>query len=329
MNEKEKIIVEAAKSKLGDPYVFGAWGEECAPAIRKQYAGYNPAHAANIKKKCQVLNGDKSSCAGCKWEGHLCYDCRGFTYYLLKQVGIYLQGAGATSQWNAKVNWDAKGAIKDGLPDLVCCLFKANGSTMEHTGMHIGSGDIIHCSSGVQTGRVTDKGWTHWAVPKGLYSEDELKNAGVVKKMQTIRKGDNGETVKFLQETLGKLGFSLEADGKFGSQTMGAVATFQEQNGLTVDGIVGAKTWAALDAALAAYEEKQALTMKEAVQHIADVMSNPESEHGSSGLTTDEPESKVEQLQDEIAALKKTLDGVRGVVQDLVEVVERLKYAVK
>jgi len=37
------------------------------------------------------------------------------------------------------------------MPNVVCCVFQYNKSTgkMAHTGLHIGDGDIIHCSVNV------------------------------------------------------------------------------------------------------------------------------------------------------------------------------------
>ncbi|MEA5471405.1 peptidoglycan-binding domain-containing protein, partial [Spirulina sp. 06S082] len=59
-----------------------------------------------------------------------------------------------------------------------------------------------------------------------------------------LRSGMQGEAVKRLQERLRILGlFSGEIDGIFGAQTLEAVKTFQERNNMTVDGIVGRKTW--------------------------------------------------------------------------------------
>ncbi|MBX3170466.1 MAG: peptidoglycan-binding protein [Candidatus Eremiobacteraeota bacterium] len=64
---------------------------------------------------------------------------------------------------------------------------------------------------------------------------------------QTMQKGADGESVTALQSALNeKLGLSLDTDGKFGRDTLSAVKDFQQQNGLTVDGIVGKDTRAAL-----------------------------------------------------------------------------------
>jgi len=48
MSEKAKKVVELAKSYLGYPYVFGAWGEACTPANRKRRARSN--HPTIISK---------------------------------------------------------------------------------------------------------------------------------------------------------------------------------------------------------------------------------------------------------------------------------------
>ena len=137
MNEKALKIIEAAKSQLGNPYVFGMWGRECTPSVRRQYAGYNPSHKSAIFKACPVLSGKQPSCDGCKWQGKLAFDCRGFTYWCLSQVGITIKGGGATSQYNTAANWVQRGDIGD-MPDVVCCVFQRRNGRMQHTGLHIG-----------------------------------------------------------------------------------------------------------------------------------------------------------------------------------------------
>lgn len=242
MNEKASKVVEAARSQLGGPYVYGAWGSECTPSMRRKYAGYNPQYEPNIRKACPVLSGKQSSCEGCKWKGALAFDCRGFTHWALLQVGIKIDGGGATTQYNTKANWTQRGTI-DAMPDLVCCVFKQKDGKMQHTGLHIGGGKIIHCSTTVKEGKTTDKGWTHYAVPAGLYDGQETTTAEPVKVLATLRKGSQGSAVSALQTMLNRLGFdSGKVDGIYGTKTMAAVRSFQEANGLTVDGIAGEQT---------------------------------------------------------------------------------------
>ena len=64
--------------------------------------------------------------------------------------------------------------------------------------------------------------------------------------MPTIRYGNRGNVVKFLQCYLNLYGNSLTVDGIFGSGTQNAVRKFQQDNGLAVDGIVGKNTWRTL-----------------------------------------------------------------------------------
>lgn len=242
MNEKASKVVEAARSQLGGPYVYGAWGSECTPSMRRKYAGYNPQYEPNIRKACPVLSGKQSSCEGCKWKGALAFDCRGFTHWALLQVGIKIDGGGATTQYNTKANWTQRGTI-DAMPDLVCCVFKQRDGKMQHTGLHIGGGKIIHCSTTVKEGKTTDKGWTHYAVPAGLYDGQETATAEPVKVLATLRKGSQGSAVSAMQTMLNRLGFdSGKVDGIYGTKTMAAVRSFQEANGLTVDGIAGEQT---------------------------------------------------------------------------------------
>ncbi|MBE9223884.1 peptidoglycan-binding protein [Phormidium sp. LEGE 05292] len=64
--------------------------------------------------------------------------------------------------------------------------------------------------------------------------------------LPTLSKGSKGDDVKFLQEILNSYGYSLKVDGDFGKLTEAAVKKFQQSRDLTVDGIVGEKTWNAL-----------------------------------------------------------------------------------
>ena len=246
---------------VGWPYVYAGRGEKCTPANRR--ARYSSAHPT-IKTTCKNFDG-KGSCDGCKWfpkkERVLFFDCRGFTYWiLLKVYGWKLLGAGATSQWNNKANWKAKGTIATVPNDRLVCLFvqdKNNKSKMSHTGLGY-KGETCECSSGVQHFTKRNKKWTHWGL---LACEDgniptppePTPTPTPEKKKPTIRRGSSGKYVKECQNDLISLGYDVGktgADGKFGKNTEKAVKEFQKAKKLAVDGIVGAKTWAALDKAI-------------------------------------------------------------------------------
>ena len=71
--------------------------------------------------------------------------------------------------------------------------------------------------------------------------------APVVPDMPMVYWGCTGDAVKTLQDKLNALGYnSGSVDGIFGAKTYAAVTAFQKANGLGVDGIVGKLTWGKL-----------------------------------------------------------------------------------
>lgn len=68
-----------------------------------------------------------------------------------------------------------------------------------------------------------------------------------------LRKGDRRNAVKKVQQMLQGAGYKLPkygADGDFGSETVKVVKDFQEDQDITVDGIVGPNTWDHLNEAI-------------------------------------------------------------------------------
>jgi N-acetyl-anhydromuramyl-L-alanine amidase AmpD len=63
-----------------------------------------------------------------------------------------------------------------------------------------------------------------------------------------LRRTDRGPHVMRAQRLLAAAGAALEEDGIFGQATLAALRAFQRDKGLTADGIVGPRTWAALTA---------------------------------------------------------------------------------
>ena len=263
--DKSYIVVNAAEACMGWPYVWGAVGSDCSPSRRQYYAGRDVCPDGEKKviiNTCQALNGSGKSCGGCKWYPDnmrtLCNDCQGFCKNIFSRVGITLPGAGATSMYNTASAFTERGKIAD-MPNVVCLVFMQSGDKMSHAGIHIGNGDIIHCSGTVKRGKITDRGWTHYAVPKGMSG-----NVPTTDK-PTLRRGSSGEYVTLLQTKLIQLGYDVGAtgaDGKFGDKTAAAVRMFQRDHGLVQDGVVGKNTWAALEEG-----KKELYTVT--VQHIS------------------------------------------------------------
>ena len=113
-------------------------------------------------------------------------------------------------------------------------------------------GSKLHYTGKVWAWQYTDKGKV--AGIKGRVDMahgyfEETKNTD----SNLLRKGDTGAAIKLLQHRLNILGNQLTEDGIWGVQTDSAVRNYQYKASLTVDGIVGPKTQAALirDAILA------------------------------------------------------------------------------
>lgn len=249
---KADIVVKAAHACLGWPYVWGAVGAPCTVAKRKYYMGRSGISAGDIelvRKRCQQLNGSAGSCDGCTYypngEQTRINDCQGFAKQMFKAVGITLKGGGCTSMYRDDSNWAVKGDIRDMPGGAVCCVFKHISKTgkMDHIGIHVGGGKIIHCSVYVKEGGTMEKGWTHYAIPKGMEGTYPSTDK------PTLRKGASGAQVKELQEALLRLGYDVGksgTDGKFGANTELAVKRFQGDHQLTEDGICGPMTWDAI-----------------------------------------------------------------------------------
>ena len=102
----------------------------------------------------------------------------------------------------------------------------------------IGSGVDLDRAYGTLADIIAGKTPTPTPTPKG---EIELT-------VQTLKKGSKGAEVFAVQSILRAQGYKhdgslIKCDGSFGSITSACVISFQTKNGLTADGIVGAKTW--------------------------------------------------------------------------------------
>ena len=130
---------KTALACVGWSYVYSAWGAECTPSERRKRYGMCPSKTT-IKTKCKAFDG--GSCSGCQWypdgKRTRCFDCRGFTDWILKQYGFDLYGDTCGTQYNHKDNWCAKGKIGiDPIPQNVLVnVFINDGSKFVHTGFY-------------------------------------------------------------------------------------------------------------------------------------------------------------------------------------------------
>jgi hypothetical protein len=86
-----------------------------------------------------------------------------------------------------------------------------------------------------------------WLLP-GLQVAPPLQQ--VTTSRPRIRRGDAGALVMLVQRYLGVASEGEPGYGLFGPATEAAVRRYQQRRGLSIDGIVGAATWASIDAGL-------------------------------------------------------------------------------
>lgn len=193
---------------------------------------------------------------GAKWIGRRVADCSGLFYWAFRQLGgeIY---HGSNTIWNRYCTKQGKlinGVRDDSFelrPGTAVFYYNKNTGTRGHIGLYIGNGKVIE-AKGTKSGVIISnvERWHEWGELEGvLYEGDPIPTQeGVIKMMPTVRQGDRGAAVTKLQELLTAASYEVGAvDGIFGGKTREAVRAFQSDMGLKVDGIVGRKTWAAIN----------------------------------------------------------------------------------
>lgn len=101
--------------------------------------------------------------------------------------------------------------------------------------------DDFRCGSSVSAGR--EISYSFPGLPKTGGSVTPPSSS-----YPTLKQGSSGAAVTQLQNLLKARGYPVAVDGQFGPATNTAVRNFQGAIGTTVDGVVGPKTWGALEA---------------------------------------------------------------------------------
>lgn len=130
-------------------------------------------------------------------------------------------------------------------PDHVGIVERVSGSTVYTIE---GNTSTSNDANGGRVMRRTRTKSTIIGVGRPDYMQEETKETVEVT-VEMLKKGSKSDNVKALQTLLIGYGYDCGkygADGDFGSATDEAVCKYQKSKGLTVDGIVGEKTWGKL-----------------------------------------------------------------------------------
>lgn len=222
----------------GAGYIWGSWGQ-----IHTKEAQKNATREQTKKW-------------GSRWIGKRCWDCSGLIYWA---CNLYGEKSNHGSNTLYHEYCSAKGKLVDGKradgkelkTGSVVFLYDRAANNRHHIGVYIGDGRVVEAKGTYYGVVLSDTNhWDEWG---------ELKcvdlSGKVVLDMKSLRMGcrDMGDEhdVKDLQHNLNLLMYNAgNEDGIFGKKTKEAVELFQKAHGLTVDGIVGEKTQAAIQDAL-------------------------------------------------------------------------------
>lgn len=189
---------------------------------------------------------------GQKWVGKRVADCSGLFVWAYKQLGTSIYH-GSNTIWHKYTVADRRGEVSTLTsirPGTAVFQRRESDNNRHHIGLYIGGGKCIE-AKGTYYGVVesTLGQWAEWGELADVDYSGVAYEAYAMPK-PTLRKGDKGDAVKYLQELLNAEypNEVIAVDGIFGSGTQAAVRAYQHDHGLNPDGIVGALTWAELEA---------------------------------------------------------------------------------
>jgi len=250
-------------------YIFGTSGQEWTESRQKNIINKMVnQYGSSWKNNSEAKGNDyyNSAAHGSKWIGHRVADCSGLFVAAFNQYGIRVSHS---SHYQYTDYCKEKGTLKNGRkadgselePGTAVFIYKDDRKRYTHIGLVVDSdGTVIEAKGtqyGVVTSKVTDSKWNRWGIFKAVDmagtetpKPEDPEHKEPEKTMKTLRRGDKSSEVKELQKKLLALGYPLPkygADGDYGKETEAAVKAFQQDNGLTADGVAGKKTWEALE----------------------------------------------------------------------------------
>ena len=247
-------------------YIWGQWGALWTESKQAQKVSYMAGkYGSNWKNSSEAKQDNYYQAAlnGGKWVNHYVADCSGLFRWAYSKLGFSITHS-SNYIWTSHCS--KKGELKNGKkedgsdvrPGTAVFVHPAGNSKRTHIGLYIGDGRVIEAAStvkGVIESKITDKKWNEWGELKKVDYGTEPTPSPTPSPTPppdkpTLRRGDKGAYVTLAQTELIQKGYSCGssgADGAFGKNTEAAVKAFQKDHGLTVDGVIGQNTWAALD----------------------------------------------------------------------------------
>lgn len=255
-------------------YIWGKCGILWTAKLQQKLEAKYKADPEGMK------NYKQAALYGARWIGHIVCDCANLLRWAAIQCGSKAIHAGSNLIFDCDLKASGRivnGKKEDGSPILPGTFVFTGEKQGEHghVGGYIGSGKVIEdvgTKTGVTTSKITDTKWKMWGEPKIMLLDvaegevilpaempenspnqpDEPADGSTASHtLETLRKGQKGDNVRYLQTLLSERGYDLGKygiDGDFGNATEKAVKAFQKAAGLQQDGVVGPKTWAALQA---------------------------------------------------------------------------------
>lgn len=227
-------FIDYLKSHVGDAYVWGAQGE-CITTM-KDY----PAWVKKRETSTENYNRAMAYIKKATKSPLYAFDCSGLGVYFLLENGLIKSDTSAAGLYR-KCKKVTLTTLEPG--DFV---FYHNGKKITHIGYYIGDGMVIEAKGrddGVVIRKLSAGKWNRF----GRYEALSTSTGGYTF-TRKLKYGCKGTDVKELKKALAVKGYGglTLTNENFYSSTRAVVKDFQRDNGLTVDGIAGAKTYAAL-----------------------------------------------------------------------------------
>lgn len=176
----------------------------------------------------------KSAGAGCQYSAD--YYRRNNAFFKQPQVGDQVFFGDYGNEGHTGVVIDVAGSV----------VTTVEGNTSGGYGVDSNGDGVYIKRYNISTQYIPGFGRPNWEVVSSNVGNEEVTDTV---SYPTIKLGSKGSNVKKAQQLLIAKGYSCGAagaDGDFGEGTKRGVMSFQADNGLDTDGIVGAKTWAAM-----------------------------------------------------------------------------------